>query len=317
MTIQLNTDSFLGAGDTYIDWLKTDGSKNGLDFAGNATALSIQSNAEVKEQTGKGRDNYGQVIATATINSPPSLSLTLNQLNMKTIAMAMLGSLDGVDVSAGSVTAEEVTIESLDKYFRLSQRNVDIESGLTVTRKAGDDASAHATETSYEKGDYVIPTTPNDHFYKCTAAGTSAASEPTWPEDGTTVDDATVTWQDMGLIEAVQDTDFEVTSRTGMIRALSTGEIEAGETLLVDFDYAAVTGLEVLGAVSPQIKAYIFLDGINQVNGKDVEVEVWEVQLKPDTPVDFLADDFNSLELSGTPKTPSGKSAPYRIRQYD
>src|SRR6056297_1724718 len=113
MTIQLNTDSFLGAGDTYIDWLQADGSRNGLDFAGNATALAIQSNAEVKEQTGKGRDNYGQVIATATINQPPSLSMTLNQLNMKTIAMALLGNLSEVDVAAGSVTDEEIVLASL------------------------------------------------------------------------------------------------------------------------------------------------------------------------------------------------------------
>jgi hypothetical protein len=315
--MDLNTDSFLGAGDTYIDWLNADGSRNGLDYAGNATALSIQSSAEVKEQTGKGRNNYGQVIATATINQPPSVSLTLNQLNMKTIAMALLGSLSDVDVTAGSVTDEEVTIESLDKYFRLSQRNVDIESGLSVTRQAGSTASAHATETAYSVGDYAVPTTPNEHFYKCTVAGTSGVSEPTWPTDGTTVTDGDATWQDMGKIVAVQDTDYEVTSRNGMIRALSTGQIEAGEVLLVSFDYASVTGLEVLGAVQPTIKAYIFLDGTNLVNGKDVEVEVWEVQLKPDSPIDFLADDFNSLELSGTPKTPSGKSAPYRIRQYN
>ena len=61
----------------------------------------------------------------------------------------------------------------------------------------------------------------------------------------------------------------------------------------------------------------MFLDGVNLVNGKDVEGEVWEVQLKPDSPVDFLADDFNSLELSGTPKTPAGKSAPFRVRQLN
>ncbi len=196
--MDLNTQSFIGAGDTYIDWLTADGSRNGLDFAGNATALSIQSNAEVKEQTGKGRDNYGQVIATATINQPPEVSLALNQLNMKTIAMAMLGSLSDVDVTASSVTDEEVTVESLDKYFRLDHRMVDIETGLTVNRKAGATASTWQAETSYEVGDYVVPDTTNDHFYKATTGGTTSTSEPTWPTDGTTVDDNTVTWQDMG-----------------------------------------------------------------------------------------------------------------------
>lgn len=315
--MSLNTDSFLGAGDTYIDWLSADGTPNGLDFAGNATAFSLQSNAEVKEQTAKGRDNYGQVIATATINQPPTFNVTLNQLNMKTIAMALLGSLSEVDVTAGSVTDEEILLASLDKYFQLDNRNVDTEAGLTVTRQEGSTASTHATETTYEVGDYVVPTSPNDHFYKCTEAGTSDTSEPSWPTDGSTVTDATVTWQDMGTIEAVQDTDFEVTSRNGLIRALSGGNIEAGETVLVSYDYAAVTGLEALGAVQPTIKAKMFLDGVNLVNGKDTEVVVWEVQLKPDSPVDFLADDFNSLELSGTPKTPSGYSAPFRVRQYN
>jgi hypothetical protein len=313
----LNTDSFLGAGDTYIDWLNPDGTRNGLDYAGNATAFSLQSNAEVKEQTAKGRTNYGQVIAAATINQPPSFSVTLNQLNMKTIAMALLGSLSEIDVSAASVSDESVAMATLDKYFRLTNRMVDTESGLTVNRQAGSTAAAWQGETTYAVGDYCVPTTPNDHFYKCTAAGDSAASEPTWPTDGSTVTDGTVTWQDMGLIEAGQETDFEIISRTGMIRALSTGQIEAGETLLVSYDYASITGLEALGAVQPTIKAYLFLDGINLVNGKDTEVEVWEVQLKPDSPVDFLADDFNSLELSGTPKTPAGKSAPFRVRQLN
>ena len=45
----------------------------------------------------------------------------------------------------------------------------------------------------------IHPTTPNGHSYKCTTAGTTAASEPTWPtvsED--TVADNTVTWTEDG-----------------------------------------------------------------------------------------------------------------------
>ena len=36
------------------------------------------------------------------------------------------------------------------------------------------------------------------HYYKVTVAGTSDATEPTWPTDGTTVVDNEVTWQDLG-----------------------------------------------------------------------------------------------------------------------
>ena len=37
---------------------------------------------------------------------------------------------------------------------------------------------------AYAAGDMVIPTNPNGHFYRCTTAGTSGASEPTWPLTG-------------------------------------------------------------------------------------------------------------------------------------
>lgn len=309
--------SFLGTGDLYIDRLNADGTHNGLAMAGNADLLSLQANADIKQQTSKGRGTYGQVLATATLGQPPDFKLTLNQLDHKTLAMAFLGTTGDIDISAGTVAAEAVVIKALDNYFRLANRNIVTASGLTVSRDAGADASQWADSTTYALGDYVVPTIANEHFYKCTAAGDSDTVEPTWPTDGTTVTDGGATWQDMGTIAAVKDTDFEIISRTGMIRALSTGSIEAGETLTAAYDYLAVTGNEISGAVQPTIKAYIFLDGQNLVDGKDVEVEVWSVQLKPSSPVDFLAADFSSLQLDGIPETPTGKSAPFRVREID
>ena len=38
----------------------------------------------------------------------------------------------------------------------------------------------------------------NGHWYQCTAGGTSGASTPAWPTDGSTVADGSVSWQDMG-----------------------------------------------------------------------------------------------------------------------
>ena len=46
----------------------------------------------------------------------------------------------------------------------------------------------------------VPPTSPNGHIYKCTVAGTTGASEPTWPTGtGETVVDGTVTWTEDGF----------------------------------------------------------------------------------------------------------------------
>jgi hypothetical protein len=51
------------------------------------------------------------------------------------------------------------------------------------------------TLTAYTTSQYVVPTVANGFYYKCTAAGTAAAGQPTWPTTlGATVTDGTVTW---------------------------------------------------------------------------------------------------------------------------
>ena len=56
-------------------------------------------------------------------------------------------------------------------------------------------ATAWAASTSYAVGDLVEPTTANGYFYKCTTAGTSGSSEPTWSTTiGATVTDNTAVW---------------------------------------------------------------------------------------------------------------------------
>ncbi len=54
---------------------------------------------------------------------------------------------------------------------------------------------------AYSTGAVVVPATNNGHYYRCTAAGTSGASEPTWPTTtGAAVTDGGVTWQENGKV---------------------------------------------------------------------------------------------------------------------
>lgn len=57
-------------------------------------------------------------------------------------------------------------------------------------------------DTEVSADDYIRPTADNynGHYYKCTTGGTTDASEPTWPTDGSTVTDNDVVWEDQGLI---------------------------------------------------------------------------------------------------------------------
>ena len=55
--------------------------------------------------------------------------------------------------------------------------------------------------TALLAGAYRQPTAKNSHYYQVATAGTTDATEPvTWPTDGGTVVDGTITWQDMGTI---------------------------------------------------------------------------------------------------------------------
>lgn len=88
-----------------------------------------------------------------------------------------------------------------------------ISSSWTPARgnKVFQNPSAWSGSTAYSLNNYVQPTTPNAHVYKCTSAGTSDSGEPSWPTDGTSVVDGTVTWLDMGISPAI----YEISAGNG------------------------------------------------------------------------------------------------------
>ena len=72
-----------------------------------------------------------------------------------------------------------------------------------VTVLPASSVDAWVGEDTYDVGDLVKPTTPNAHYYKCieatgSKASSASESEPTWPTDGSTVEDTDLVWQDMG-----------------------------------------------------------------------------------------------------------------------
>jgi hypothetical protein len=89
------------------------------------------------------------------------------------------------------------------------------------------EAATHAVSTSYEVGDVLVPSAANDHWYMVVAktTGSSGAVAPVFPTNGGTVVDSGITLRDMGLIEYVAGTDYELDGDYGIVNIPSTGAI--------------------------------------------------------------------------------------------
>jgi hypothetical protein len=98
---------------------------------------------------------------------------------------------------------ETAVIEQKAKALRHEFENTFLNGDSGVNSKQPDGlhktlkGTAWQASHAYSLGDVVVPTAglENGFRYECTTAGTSGASEPTWPTvEGATVDDNTATW---------------------------------------------------------------------------------------------------------------------------
>jgi hypothetical protein len=105
-----------------------------------------------------------------------------------------------------------------------SEDSTAILEALTV---AGDDLADPGTwiaSTAYVVGDRVRAVADNSRVAECTIAGTSGASEPTWPIDGTTVTDGgTLEWVDCGLRQSFHDLNGPAQAPNGVVQELDAG----------------------------------------------------------------------------------------------
>lgn len=95
------------------------------------------------------------------------------------------------------------TTPVIDKIFAVVGAMSEIKA-LTVKNNQATPA-AWAASTSYALNAVTIPTTANGHIYVAEVGGTSDTVEPTWPTDGSTVVDGSVTWRDAGTLDVTID----------------------------------------------------------------------------------------------------------------
>lgn len=127
------------------------------------------------------------------------------------------------------------------------------------------------------------------------------------------LDDTVTVKNEAGTVTYNEGADYAVNRRTGMAMALIGGDIADGATVKINYSADAFTGLGVIANVEPQLRVYMFLDGLNKVDETMYFAHFWEAVLTPAGPFDFMKDDFNTIPLAGQLKTPPGKPSPYVI----
>jgi len=130
-------------------------------------------------------------------------------------------------------------------------------------------------------------------------------------------DPAPIVTNEGGDTTYTENEDYVVDYDMGMIKALSSGDITEGQVLKVDYSYEAKTYQKVAGSKKPTVQGAFVLNGKNWANGKNCKVRVYKAVFTPSSEIDFLADDFGTLEFEGTLVTPSGQSEPYVVEDYN
>lgn len=116
-----------------------------------------------------------------------------------------------------------------------------------------------------------------------------------------------------GTTTYVEGTDYRLNRPMGWIMGLAGGAIADDTSVHVTGAYAGATGTRIKGSTRTEVRAEIVFDGINQADGTQCTVTIWEAVLSADSEFDFLADDFGNVNLTGNLKTPTGKDAPYEV----
>lgn len=278
---------------------------------GNTTELTLQAEGEDVEILSTDYANPGAALDSMNDPKPTTGSWGINRFTAQTLAMACSANADAY--SGAAVSGQTHTFTATEGVGELiSDRPVE---SVVVSRAAGVDAADWSGSASITLGAYRVPTTPNGHFYKCTTAGTTSSSEPTWPTNGGTVTDGTVVWTDQGTIVAVLNTDYTLNTDLAVVTPLSTGAIATGDEIDVAFTQSAKSGYEILGSTALNKRIKLMLDGRNLFDNSKVRLIIDKLKLKPAGTMSWINTGNATAEqkYDFTCIVPDGQTAPYRL----
>ncbi len=143
--------AILAAGNVYMDRLDSNGDATGYRLEGSTADFKLAPENEEKVLPSRGRDNYGEALATVMIPGKTKVSLTLQTPSSESFAMAVLGGTTTDDQASGSVSvgSPEDVVAIDDLYVDLDYKMV----SAVVVKDSTDAVTYDITD------DYVLDTT--------------------------------------------------------------------------------------------------------------------------------------------------------------
>lgn len=144
------------------------------------------------------------------------------------------------------------------------------------------------------------------------AEGTVSALSMTLPADGSWIPTGHKDISAVLIADKVEGTDFEVSPRIGMVRALGDTALTAD----VAFSFAAGTGFRIEVGTNPVIRMAIMIDGRNTETNEFFTAEAGCVVFTSKSPINLISDpetDYEKMEFDLTFETPAGATSPCTI----
>lgn len=122
----------LMSGKVLLDRLTDAGVSTGYLDPAEVATLEIEETTELKTIKSRGRDTYGQVIATVSLKQPAKLKMTLQEVDPNALAVALLGTTEAISVTGGTVSGTTDTLTLIPNRW-VQMKHVNITPHAAVT----------------------------------------------------------------------------------------------------------------------------------------------------------------------------------------
>lgn len=303
MTASTTSERLVPAGKLYFDPFDTSGNKTGERYLGLTPGFTL-SIASDKIESFTSENGIRTLDDSVLVSVTRTGNITCRQISDANLSMFIIG-----DISTYAQTGAAVTNEALnvlpDRYYQagvVTGNPVGRQGLSSVSMTAGDAAIAWVTLTPKVVGDYIKGTVTPTYYFKCTTAGTTGGTEPTWAnanDPGETITDGTVVWTNMGILIPVVTTDFTLDAILGRIYVVPGARVHPtiSNPWAIDYTYATNSRTRIASSALASVNGALRFTAVN-MRGANRDIFAPNVLLQPTGDAVFKADDPQYVELS-------------------